>query len=62
MSPAEKTGGDGQCYYNMMTLENPSSNICENEWEGRSYSFRPHPLPEYSIQIVPYHIQARGVA
>ena len=34
MSPAEKTGEAEQYYYNMITLEDPSSNICENEWAG----------------------------
>ena len=34
MSPAEKKGRAEQYYGNMLTLEDPSSNICENEMIG----------------------------
>ena len=38
MSPAEKPGGAEQCYGNMLILEDPSSNICENEMTGATPS------------------------
>ena len=44
MTPAEKTGGTVQCYYNMITLEDPSSNICENEGAGPTPSGHTHYL------------------
>ena len=44
MSPAEKTGEAEQCYYNMITLEDPSSNICENEGAGPTPSGHTHYL------------------
>ena len=44
MSPAKKTGGAEQFYYNMITLEDLSSNICENEGEGPTPSGHTHYL------------------
>ena len=42
--PSGKQGGTEQCHCSMQTLEDPSSNICENEGAGPTPSGHTHYL------------------